>query len=60
MIYDLIHHKVVEESRSGLSGFISFERLVEQLRVAREFHDDEVVTFFEIDKRGITFRLERK
>lgn len=59
--YDLAIHRLVDtDAPGGTFGFISWERLVEQLRLASEFKSDEIVTHLQLTQRGIHFRIERK
>lgn len=46
------------EVRSNVTGFISWQRLCEVLRSAHELKKDEIVTSYQIDDRGLVFRVE--
>lgn len=48
-----------EAHRVAVVGFISWQRLEEQLRKAGEFKSHEAVASFQLDERGITYRVER-
>lgn len=42
---------------SGLTGFISWRRLAEVLRVAGELKQHEIADTVQVDERGLTFRV---
>lgn len=61
MTYDLEKHRFLpEEQPSGTMGFISYERLVEQLARAGELRPNEKVTHLTIGSDGIAYRTESK
>ena len=45
------------EVQSGVTGFISWRRMNEVLRTAKELCDGEVLMSFQVDDRGLTFRF---
>lgn len=45
------------EAASGVTGFISWRRLVDVLRNGNEITGGEEVRVWQVDERGITFRL---
>lgn len=59
MNIDLVkNEQTKDEPLLGLCGFISWRRLVEQLRTTGEFKNDEAVVELHIDARGIQYRLK--
>jgi hypothetical protein len=44
-----------DAERSHLGNFISWSRLMEQLRRAGEFREDETAVRLEVDESGITY-----
>lgn len=65
LYYDVEHHvmlagETVPEARaSGLCIFISYGRLIDQLRAAGEFDSNERVRMLVLDGDGITYYLVR-
>lgn len=43
----------------GVTGFISWDRLIDQFRRLQEIKDYEEVTSFEVTADGIKFHIER-
>lgn len=60
MIFDLEKHVFVPEHSQtpGVGNFISYGRLIEQLRRAGEFRSDEVVTHLIFKSDGIDYRVK--
>lgn len=48
----------LEESKGGVKGFASWDRLADILRKAGELRDDERVVAFERDNSGLSWRVE--
>jgi hypothetical protein len=44
-------------SMGGVTGFISWRRLCELFRDGKEIRDNEALLSFQIDERGITYRV---
>lgn len=60
MVVDLKEKQIINAMPAGVHGFISWTRLVDQLRKAGEFNDSEIVTHLGADLTGITFRVDFK
>lgn len=65
MVIDLTQRplRIDPDDRSmpgGLTGFVGWHRLVDQLRAAGEFKADETVTHFKVNASGIHFVVRTK
>ncbi len=58
LVYNLKLRMFVKAPSSNLSNFISYGRLVEQLRKAGEFRPDEEVTDLILTNEGIEYRIK--
>lgn len=47
--------EIMQGVSGGLGGNISWDRLIDSLRLVREFKPGEVVTRLEVDERGIRY-----
>jgi hypothetical protein len=50
--------EIPAHSVSGITGFVSWRRLAEIFRAAHEVKSFEDLVSYQIDDRGITFRVE--
>lgn len=58
MVYDVALRRRVADRPGGVVGFISFSRLIEQLKKAGEFSPTETVTQLEVTDGGINFYVK--
>jgi len=54
MIYDIKNRKLTDDFPMGTCGFISFERIAQQIA-----GPGETITHLKIDDRGLTFRVDK-
>lgn len=61
LVYDLKNHEVAFGFRpTGLTGFISWERLSTIFEEVGETKPNEEVIYFSVTDRGLSFTLEQK
>lgn len=59
IVYDVRNRRVVDDAPLGLAGFMSWNRLAQNLKASREIQPDEELLYIKANEQGIELVVRR-